>query len=102
METQKTILLHNISPEDFKKDLIEDFKIEIQNLLKQLKAEKPIEYLTRKEVSKILKVSTITVVDWEKKGILQPYRIGNLIRHKNDEVEMALTKINPPQKLAMK
>ncbi|MFD1292400.1 MerR family DNA-binding transcriptional regulator [Lutibacter holmesii] len=30
----------------------------------------------RKEVSKILKVSIVTLHNWDKLGVIQPYRIG--------------------------
>jgi len=97
MNTPKTILLHNISPDEFKKELIEELKIEIQNLLEQTKVEKTVEFLTRKEVAEIFKVSIVTLSQWDKVGIIKPYRIGNLIRYKSDEIEEVLIKKYPSQ-----
>lgn len=51
MENKKTILLHNITPDELKERIISDLKIEVEKLLLKLKANKPVEYLTRTEVS---------------------------------------------------
>lgn len=96
MKTSKTILLHNITLDDLKIELIEALKVEVSNLLIQIEYGKTVEYLTKKEVAKILKISVVTVDDWRRKRIIQAYRVGNRIRFKSDEIEMALIKINPP------
>lgn len=46
--------------------------------------------ITRKEVSALLSVSVVTIIDWDKKGILKPYKIGNRIRYKLADVESVL------------
>ncbi len=46
---------------------------------------------TRKEVAKLFGVSLPTVIDYEKKGIIKGYRIGNRIRYKHSEIMEALT-----------
>ena len=53
------------------------------------------EWLTRKEVSQLFKVSLVTISEWSKPsvGILKPYRIGSRIRFKKDEVLAALAAI---------
>jgi len=61
---------------------------------KKFQPKDPSTWLTKKEVSTILSISTVTIDDWGKKGILNPYRIGNRIRFKRKQVEAALTKIN--------
>lgn len=53
--------------------------------------------LTRKEVCGILQVSLVTVHNWTKAGILNPYRIGNKLRFKESEVLGALQSVNPKQ-----
>ena len=93
MKTQPTILLYNITPDEFKEDLINSLKEVIQELILETKKEKPLEYLTRQQVAEILKISMVTVSDWNKKGILKPYRIGNRIRYKSNELEEVLTRI---------
>lgn len=43
-------------------------------------------YIDQKRVSELLDVSTVTIWDWEKKGLLKSYRIGNLKRFKLSEI----------------
>jgi excisionase family DNA binding protein len=50
--------------------------------------------LSRKEVSKLLKISYPTLADWTKEGWLQSYKIGNRVLYKLEEVEQALQKVN--------
>jgi len=56
--------------------------------------EKPEEWITREIVSKRLDVSLTTLWSWSKKGILNPYRIGNKVRYKWSEVEKSMISIN--------
>jgi len=51
------------------------------------------EYITRKEVAKLLKITLPTLHDWTKQGFLQSYRIGNRILYKLKEVEQSLTHV---------
>lgn len=46
----------------------------------------PDRFLTKKEVATLFGVSEVSVWDWEKKGLLTGYRIGNLVRYKYSEV----------------
>jgi excisionase family DNA binding protein len=48
------------------------------------------EYLTKKEVSELLKVSVGTVNNYTKRGYLKPLSIGRRILFKRSEVENAL------------
>lgn len=49
-------------------------------------------YITRTDVSRMLKVSIVTVSDWTRKGILTAYKCGNRVYFKRPEVEAALVK----------
>jgi excisionase family DNA binding protein len=95
MREQKTIQLLNVTPDELKNSIIKDVKVEFQNLTEILKHKQPEEYLTRQELAGIFKVTLPTISDWSKKGILKPYRLGNLVRFKKSEVEQALQTINP-------
>ena len=44
-------------------------------------------YLTTEQVCKILSVSRVTLWNWEKAGILQSFRIGNLKRYKKSTID---------------
>ena len=91
--------IHGISPEELKESIITDVKKELVNLVEKLNLfTKPQEeFLTRKEAAKLLKISLVTITDWNKKGILNPYRLGNLIRYKKSELEEAMVQINQEQ-----
>ncbi len=83
-----------ITPEEFKDSILTDVRAEIKSIAQYLQPVTPPEYLTRQEVSKILKVSLVTLSEWNKKKILNPYRLGNLIRYKRSEIDLALIRIN--------
>ena len=46
----------------------------------------PERFLDQKQVAEIFSVSTVSIWDWERKGLLKSYRIGNLKRFKYSEV----------------
>jgi transposase len=54
------------------------------------------EYLTRDQVATMCNVHVVTVQDWDKKGILQKYRVGNgrgRVLYKKSEVDAAIRKV---------
>lgn len=83
-----------ITPDEFKDSILDDVRAEIKSLAQYFQPITPTEYLTRQETAKILKVSLVTLSDWNKKKILNPYRLGNLIRYKRSEIDLALIRIN--------
>ncbi|MDT0294187.1 helix-turn-helix domain-containing protein [Mesonia ostreae] len=91
--------IHGISPEELKESILTDVKKELVNLVEKLNLfTKPQEeFLTRKEAAEMLKISLVTITDWNKKRILNPYRLGNLIRYKKSELEEAMVQINQEQ-----
>lgn len=44
------------------------------------------EYLTRKEVMKLLKVCETTLVNWQNRGYLVPSKVGNKTYYKKSDV----------------
>lgn len=57
-----------------------------------LKPPPKIQYLSRKEVSELLKVSLVTVHNWTKEGLINSYRIGRRVMYKKEEIEESLVK----------
>lgn len=49
-------------------------------------------FLTRKEVSEMLKVSLVTLNNWQKKNILIPNKIGKRILYNSQDVKKAMQK----------
>lgn len=54
-----------------------------------------VEYLTLQETAKILKVSLLTLRNWDKKGILAAYRnpVNNYRLYRSDQLQMFLRRI---------
>lgn len=50
-----------------------------------------VEFITRREVAKLLQISLPTLDDYSKRGIIPAYRFGNKVRYKRNEVENSLT-----------
>ena len=98
MERNRITEVHGVTPQELQASIIEDLKSEIKTIVNSFKPQKNAEYLTRKEVAVILKVSLVTLTDWNKKGVLKPYRLGNLIRYKRAEIDQALISINSKNK----
>ena len=86
--------VHGITPQQLKESILSDVKTELKEIVLNFQPQLQPEYLTRKEVAQILKVSLVTLTDWNKKGVLKPYRLGNLIRYKRVELDQALISIN--------
>lgn len=55
---------------------------------------KTITWIKKIETSKMLGVSTKTLQNWNKAGVLMSYSIGNRIYYRSDEVEAAMKPMN--------
>jgi len=58
----------------------------------------PDRFITKKEVATLFGVSEVSVWDWQRKGLLTGYRIGNLVRYKYSEVMASPKMIQRGQK----
>lgn len=93
MEPQ--IILSGLSLEQLRQLIVgvfkelEDFKQKAQVLT--LTGNK--NYLSRKDVAKILQISLPTLRQYVKSGFIQSHRIGRRILFKSNEVELALTEV---------
>lgn len=83
-----------ISAEDFKDEIIKEIIIALKDTILPIQELNEDKLLTRKETAKMLSVSLVTLCDWEKKNIIQSYRIGNLVRYKKSDIIKALIKKN--------
>jgi predicted DNA-binding transcriptional regulator AlpA len=66
----------------------------IDDLKKSFTPKEPEEYLTGKELDKVLKISSVTRWEWGKKGILKPRKIGNRTYYLRSEIQELLVKSN--------
>ena len=53
------------------------------------------EVMTRQETKELFSVSFVTIHDWEKKGILKSYKVGNRTYFKRSECMKVLNESNP-------
>ena len=80
--------------EEFKDNLMQAFRRELEQLKQEYQPKQPTQYLTRAEVAKLLQIDLSTLHAWTKKGKLNPYGIGNRVYYKRQEVEAALKPLN--------
>lgn len=73
---------------------IENIKNELVNLKKSFQPKEPTEFLTRQEVSALLKIDISSVHNWTKKKILQSYQCSGRVYYKRAEVENAIVRLN--------
>jgi predicted DNA-binding transcriptional regulator AlpA len=57
---------------------------------KSKKIPAPEEYLTGEEFAKILKISSVTLWNYDKRGLTIPVRIGNSKRYRRSDIEKVL------------
>ena len=76
-----------------KPDDLEDVKSELREIktyLQDLFSTNPIlckdEYISCQEVLKMLNVTTRTISDWTKKGVLKCHKVGRKLRFKRSDV----------------
>lgn len=94
MLENKVTQVYGVTPQQLTSNILKDVRTELKEIVQNFQPKNQPEYLTRKEVAEILKVSLVTLSDWNKKGVLKPYRLGNLIRYKRAELDQALISIN--------
>lgn len=86
--------LISITPEQLESKILQGVQSQLQELKSSFQPKEPTEYLTRQEVSELLKVNLSTVHNWTKSGTLVSYGIGgSRIYYKRSEVEEALVKL---------
>ncbi|MGM1056050.1 MAG: helix-turn-helix domain-containing protein [Bacteroidota bacterium] len=80
--------------ENFKQELVSELRSSLlQELKKEFQPKEPTEYLTRLEVSKMLKCDISTVHNYGKSGKLKRWGIGNRVYYKRSEVERAIIQL---------
>lgn len=83
-----------ITPQQLQDAIIAGVKNQLEELKKHFRPKEPTEYLTRNEVSQLLKVDLSTVHNWCKSGKLQSYGIGSRVYFKRSEIEECIIKLN--------
>lgn len=84
-----SILINNMSAEELNSKF-DSIQSQINGLKEYLQPKLADEYLTRNEVSMMLKCDLSTIHNWTKKGKLIPYCIGGRVYYKRSQIELAL------------
>lgn len=87
------ILIIQTTSDKLRAEILQDFKKEIDQLKNEYQRKEPTAFLTRNEVSEMLKVDLSTVHNWTKSGKLKAYSIGTRVYFKRDEVEQSLIEL---------
>ena len=88
----KLLQIENISAEEFLADIRANIRIEIDALKVELSnpQENNEELLNRKEVCELLRISEVTLWNWEKEGRIRSYKVNSRNYYKRSDIESAL------------
>ncbi|WP_053978182.1 helix-turn-helix domain-containing protein [Mangrovimonas xylaniphaga] len=89
-----TIMVQDITPEQFSSLIQEGIKKQIKDLKRDLLIQKEEDQLlTRAEACKLLKIDSSTLWNWTKKGKVTSYGIVNRRYYKKNELLACLTPV---------
>ena len=86
----KSIMLHCISPDEFKQIIKEAIKEELLEVRKKLEDKNSEILLTREETCEFLKINSTTLWHWTKNGKIDCYGIGNRRYYKKEDLLKSL------------
>jgi excisionase family DNA binding protein len=86
--------LNQFNTEQSQTEILQALIVQVQELSKNLQTKQPEEYLTRKDVAKLLKVSISTVSNWKNTGVISYHCMGGRVYYKRSEIDKAMIKIN--------
>jgi hypothetical protein len=86
-----SILLQNVSPEQFTELMTNVFRTQLEDFKKSLSINNPDELLTREQACEFLQINSSTLFHWTNKGKVQAYGIGNRRYYKKAELLECLT-----------
>ena len=87
------IQITQFTPNELKSLLMEGVQQVINQIREEFQPKTPTQYLTRKQVAKMLDINLTTLNNWTKKRILTSYAIQGRVYYKRDEVEKAIIKL---------
>jgi len=91
---QNSILLQNVSPEQFTELLTNVFKTQLEDFKKELvnQTEKD-DLLSREQVLELLQINSSTLWHYQNKGKIQVYKFANKCYYKRSELMNSLTQL---------
>jgi len=89
-----TIQFLNTTPEKLLNEVDKRLDSRLSAFAEEFKPAPPEEYLTKKEVAKMLKVTTATINNYINRGILKSYGLDRIVYFKRTEIEKAIIQLN--------
>ncbi|WP_034554330.1 helix-turn-helix domain-containing protein [Capnocytophaga sp. oral taxon 335] len=87
------IQITQFTPNELKSLLMEGVQQVVNQIREEFQPKTPTEYLTRKQVAKMLDINLTTLNNWTNKGVLISYGIQGRVYYKRDEVERAFIEL---------
>ena len=87
------IQITQFTPNELKSLLMEGVQQVVNQIREEFQPKTPTQYLTRKQVAKMLDINLTTLNNWTNRGVLTSYGIQGRVYYKRDEVERALIKL---------
>ena len=93
-KSNKRLIFSELTLEEITSNVRTELEPRFDELMELVKPNDPLELLTPKEVSELLKVDPSTLHNWCKKGKLKKYGLGYRTYYKIDEIMSALIPLN--------
>ena len=87
------IQITQFTPNELKSLLMEGVQQVVNQIREEFQPKMPTEYLTRKQVAKMLDINLTTLNNWTNRGVLTSYGIQGRVYYKRDEVERAFIEL---------
>lgn len=87
------IQITQFTPNELKSLLMEGVQQVVNQIREEFQPKTPTQYLTRKQIAKMLDINLTTLNNWTNKGVLISYGIQGRVYYKRDEVEKAIIKL---------
>ena len=87
------IQITQFTPNELKSLLMEGVQQVVNQIREEFQPKTPTQYLTRKQVAKMLDINLTTLNNWTNRGALISYGIQGRVYYKRDEVEKAIIKL---------
>ena len=87
------IQITQFTPNELKSLLMEGVQQVINQIREEFQPKTPTQYLTRKQVAKMLDINLTTLNNWTNRGALTSYGIQGRVYYKRDEVERAFIEL---------
>ena len=92
---QNSILLQNVSPEQFTELITNVFRKELEDFKKEFTTQtENDDLMTREQVLELLKINASTLWHWQNKGRITVYKFANKCYYKRSELMATITPLN--------